>query len=146
MIPVHVRVRHDPPNGLFGDCMRACVASIMEMQAEDVPHFAMDGCDGTTQLERVRRFLRPMGLTLCVFLFPGEESRSDVLAYMGQVNPNATYILCGALASPSEGVPGGDHAVVAQGKRIAHDPSWYPTGIVGPTSAGVWQLLVITKL
>lgn len=140
MIPTHVRVKHDPEAGTYGDCLRACIASIMEREPETIPHFAFDGCNGATQIARLRDYLAADGLTVSVFVFPGEASRSELLAWMGDLNPNTTYVLCGATAT------GVDHAVIAQGGKITHDPSWYPTGVVGPASSGVWQLMVITKL
>lgn len=38
MIPVDMRIKHDPPNNM-GDCFKCCVASILELPYEDVPHF-----------------------------------------------------------------------------------------------------------
>lgn len=43
MIPVDKLVEHDPENGKYGDCMRACIASLLEMETEDVPHFYETG-------------------------------------------------------------------------------------------------------
>ncbi len=41
MKPVFQRVTdHDPINGQIGDCFRAATASILEMNLDEVPHFA----------------------------------------------------------------------------------------------------------
>lgn len=39
MIPRQQEFAHDPANGIVGDCVRACIASILEMEMKDVPHF-----------------------------------------------------------------------------------------------------------
>ncbi len=39
MIPVDQQCLHDPARGVFGDCMRACIASLLELPASMVPHF-----------------------------------------------------------------------------------------------------------
>jgi hypothetical protein len=39
VIPVKQLILHDPANGKYGDCFRACVASLMEFPCEKVPHF-----------------------------------------------------------------------------------------------------------
>ncbi len=31
--------RHDPDNGVLGDCWRCCIATILGLAAEDVPNF-----------------------------------------------------------------------------------------------------------
>ena len=39
MNPVASRIPHSPKNGKIGDCLRACVASVLNLRYEDVPHF-----------------------------------------------------------------------------------------------------------
>jgi len=40
MIPVDMlHLDHGKPDAEYGDCMRACVASLFELPPEDVPHF-----------------------------------------------------------------------------------------------------------
>lgn len=41
MKPVRQLYRHDPANGVYGDCWRACIASVLELPIEDVPHEVM---------------------------------------------------------------------------------------------------------
>ena len=43
MIPVYSTVPHKPEEGLYGDCHRACVASVLELPSEAVPHFFAKG-------------------------------------------------------------------------------------------------------
>jgi hypothetical protein len=39
MTPCRTLSRHDPDNGTFGDCHRCCVAAILDLAPEEVPHF-----------------------------------------------------------------------------------------------------------
>jgi hypothetical protein len=39
MKPVMQSIEHDPSAGLIGDCFRACVASVLELELNEVPHF-----------------------------------------------------------------------------------------------------------
>ena len=39
MTPVDQSIMHDPENGKIGDCFRACVASLLDLPLEKVPHF-----------------------------------------------------------------------------------------------------------
>jgi hypothetical protein len=40
MIRVDQQFLHDPENGVKGDCFRACIASVLELPIEVVPHVA----------------------------------------------------------------------------------------------------------
>jgi hypothetical protein len=138
MIPVHCRVKHDPDAGQYGDCVRACVASIMEIDAEAVPHFFHDDCNGDIGMDRVRAWLREQGLAPFFASFDGSHPMADILAMQKMQNPDVHYMLFGA-------TDGGDHVVVCHNGKVAHNPSWYPTPIVGPGAHGVWTIMVIAR-
>ena len=58
MTPVDQRVLdHDPARGRFGDCLRACVASVLELPYEAVPQFAV----ADDWVERLQEWLAPRG-------------------------------------------------------------------------------------
>lgn len=42
MIPQHQAFRHDPDNGVYGDCARTAFATLLGVPRDDVPHFAYD--------------------------------------------------------------------------------------------------------
>jgi hypothetical protein len=71
--------KHDPANGSWGDCTRACVASILELPAEAVPHFCEfgeepPGPDGNLPWwNRLTAFLKPLGYSTLVFEIQGPE-------------------------------------------------------------------------
>jgi hypothetical protein len=143
MIPVMQRNRHDPANGIYGDCHRAAIASLLELPLDDVPHF----CDAESELPgadplqvRERNWLAGRDLTNINVIYPGETSLGDVLATVEAVNPGVMFILGGTSTT------GCGHSVVAGCGRILHDPSLTKTGdhsIVGPMKDGYWWLTFI---
>lgn len=42
MIPVKQKIVHDPKTGAVGDCWIACIASLLEYDINDIPHFMRD--------------------------------------------------------------------------------------------------------
>lgn len=137
MTPVRCRVKHDPPNS-YGDCVRACVATILDLDAEDVPHFYHDNPTGEVGMERMREWLRERGLAPFVTGYP-PDPLAEVLGYMNTVNPHVPYMLFG-------GTGDGDHVVVCIGGKIVHNPAWYGCSIIEPPSIGHWQVVVLVRL
>lgn len=60
MTPQEQEFPHDPENGIFGDCFRASLASLLDLPIIGVPHFLYDG-DADKWTERLNAFLSPMG-------------------------------------------------------------------------------------
>lgn len=137
--PAMCQVRHDPPHS-YGDCIRACIATVMDTPCEQVPHFADLGASPDEALASVRRWLGLRGFTVASFGFPGSEPISDVMDYMGQANPGVTYLLFGQMRG------GGDHVVVCQGGEMVHNPAWVPGRLHTPTTAGHWQIWVVVRV
>lgn len=134
---IFCRVRHDPPNS-YGDCLRACVATIMSMEYDSVPHF-VDGDPEIDEFEkRLSEFFEPLGFARCMTAFDGQWSLEIVLEYWGASNPDVLAILTG-------GTGGGDHSVVVRGDKIIHNPALAGSRIIGPASSGYWQFMVIAK-
>ena len=122
MIPTKQRRRHNPDEGIYGDCARAAFASILEIPYDDVPDFTFVG----NQYEEIRSWLRRLGYDVCRFLFLGSEPLDKIQERMADWNPNIYYLLSGR---SSIGI---GHIVVCLNGEIAHDPSLDNTGIVGP--------------
>lgn len=143
MIPVKQRNRHDPANGIYGDCHRAAVASLLELSLDEVPHF----CDANSELpdaeplmERERKWLASRGLTNINVIYPGETPLDDVLTTIDATTPGIMFILGGTSTT------GCGHSVVAGCGKILHDPSLTKTGdhsIVGPMRDGYWWVTFI---
>jgi hypothetical protein len=105
--------------GSWGNCLPACVASILEIPLDEVPLFH----DPTSsvyvpQVVKLNAWLEPKGLYAMEYAFPWEAT------YM---LPKDYYILCGV--SPRR-----PHVVVAYGDVIVHDPHPSRAGLVSVDS------------
>lgn len=118
MKPVDKLIVHDPENGLFGDCLRACVASILELSAEEVPHFYRNGFGDENHLKaqaELDEFLARYGLVQMCFPWDGLMEKNG--ATTRKIIENSWSIIGGKNAQ------GVDHAVVGCGLTPVHDPN-----------------------
>ena len=142
MTPVFCRVKHDPESGRYGDCLRACVASMLDMEAnpEAVPHFAHDGASADVVNERLRQYLTEHhGLAPWWAHYDPDLSLAEVLeAFKGGGGPH--FMLFGQTAD------GGDHVVICRDGAVAHDPAWWRVPLAKPGSHGAWSVLVFARL
>jgi hypothetical protein len=91
-----------------GNCFSACVASLLDLSISDVPYFmGSDDDPKGAWAERLDNWLRPRGLY--ALHFEGDPTIEDYPTMPGY------YIL-------NVKSPRGDHAVVARGKQMVHDP------------------------
>ena len=127
MTPHKQLIKHDPENGRFGDCYRTCVAAILNMQPEDVPHF-FDGCPDNEQApaagEASRAWLAERQLVEINIAYDGSVGLDVVLATTGHHCFGAPMILTG------QSRLGVNHCVVIMDGKIVCDPSG--NGITGP--------------
>lgn len=114
---------HKPDEGIFGDCIRTCLAILMDLDAEDVPHFF---ATGTFDQDAYDAWLRDNGLHVITVTFPGETPQENVMFTADRMGGGLPYMLSGHSRTPS------NHVVVAQGNEIVCDPSLTDSGIVGP--------------
>lgn len=114
----HQTIKHDPANGQYGDCMRTCVACMLDLEVVDVPNFA-EASNPWVALDTWLRINRPERI---MFIPVGE--RKTLFDFMRDCNHDIIYMLLG-----------NDHAVVCQGDQIIHDPSWLKTSVTSPTHA-----------
>lgn len=142
MIPVDQSVI-DAGSGL-GNCFSACVASLLEMPIENVPTFHLRGERDNVWMSRLDAWLEPFGLYALHFeIKPAHHEfvtegiyklRSAEIPGRGlSVPPNVLYIRAGL--SPR----GHQHAVIAKGHYIVHDPSPTKTGLL--STAGFCLLI-----
>ena len=124
MTPVDMLVTHDPSKNVWGDCTRACVASIFDLPAEEVPHFAEDGLaaprtDGCLPwVHRMREWLNVRGFDM-VFVDvkePAHHWPNDCLQFH--------YIVGGKT------IRGTDHDTVWYQGKMVHDPHPERRGIL----------------
>lgn len=129
--------KHDPANGVYGDCLRACVASMLEAPLSLVPHFHFDGCEDDTEIRaRLDDYLDSYhSLTSWVVAWHESVSLDVILRNMMANNPNRNYVLIGGTAA------GDPHAAIYRNDELLHDPSaWGTGGIIGPWG-GVTSIL-----
>ena len=120
MIPVNQQYKHQPGKGIFGDCYRACIASVLEKPIEDVPHFLIDDPSQEVYEERIQKFFKDNKIVrICI------PYMTDPRVHMKNVNSNIYYILSG---TSSDGIA---HSVVCIDNGIVHDPAG-DVGISGP--------------
>jgi hypothetical protein len=101
MIPVDQDRFHDASTGSRGNCVQACVASILGLSLADIPNFA-DAKDGPSQHLALESWMSDRGIEL--LLMPGN--------YV----PDAFYLGIGP------GPRGCYHMVVMRDGSLAHDP------------------------
>lgn len=123
-----------------GDCFRACVASITGIDIREIPNF-MDLPTEREGYEHARDWLKQFGMSLYNDHCSNEWSLPDILKWRSAEHPDVPLILCGASGSDE------NHAVVALGGKIFHNPSGAP--ITGPCHMGhdsppKWWIYLIT--
>lgn len=132
MKPVDMLWTHNPELGLIGDCFRACVASILELDPFTVPNFCEEDWGKEKDFswyKAMLKWLHPRGLTYFDIQVPAE--------FHGRwfEGPAASgfetfHILSGI--SPR----GIQHSVVARNGIIVHDPHPSRAGLAGPAEDG----------
>jgi hypothetical protein len=130
MTPVKQLLRHKPHEGIYGDCHRAALASILEMPIEDIPHFGDLSLYSEEEWARAERdWLLGIGY-IPISLFYETDDLAGVLFSTGYLNPD-TYGILGGTSRNGVG-----HSVVICNGAIVHDPSQDDSGIIGPMKDG----------
>jgi hypothetical protein len=118
--------KHNPPES-YGDCMRTCVACLLDRDPESVPNwfdpqsrYKPPAGETFEPWRDMEEWLSDAGYLLLKVDVAGELSH--VLLYMEQQNPSVLFILAGD-----------GHAVIACGGKILHDPSWLSLGVKEPS-------------
>lgn len=119
------------PGEQYGDCMRACIASLLDIPIADVPHFLRDADgDATAFWHGVYDFTEARG-----FDYSPEHARfKKILA----ADLNGYHIIGG----PSPRGGGLLHAVVGLNGEIVFDPHPSKTGLAGDPSEWTFDFMV----
>lgn len=121
------------------DCVRACVASILELETEDLPNW-FDDVDGdhAEQQRNMQEWLASRGYIAAIIGLPGSWHYDEMFNYMRHRYSDKYYMLwCNS---------NGDHAVVCQNDAVVHNPAWYKSPIDGPHSSGHWIIWIIAHI
>lgn len=116
--------------GPTGNCMGACLASILEVSIETVPNFFDAGPDDTDWWNALRAWLRKFGLGIVTLTFesPAQWMHLRLAGY---------HIVSG----PSPRLEGMHHATVWHAGKMVHDPHPDGTGIVKPETLDMLYLI-----
>jgi len=136
MKPVKASIDHDPENGTYGDCFRAVIASILELDRDQVPHFFDGGVSAETGYQRIDEWLSRAGLTYLETAYPADDfiNAIDFVKVTGTSYPGFLLIVGGSV---SEGV---NHVVIVKDGETVHDPAVNGSGLSGPTSLGYYSI------
>jgi len=125
MKPVKQEFLHRPDIGQQGDCLRACLASVLELPIASVPHFAQETVGSADFWNAVYDWLDERGLNW------KHTDYHDLVA-------GRFYIVGGP--SPRDG----HHAVISDGLSIVFDPHPSNDGLAGDYKE--WRFAEITPL
>lgn len=121
--------------GPKGNCMSACLASVLELPLAEVPNFFEAGSDDTDYWNACRTWLRGLGLGILTINFDGPAQWSQLRL--------GGYHIVGGSSPRMEGM---DHATVWYRGRMVHDPHPDGTGIVKPTTLDLLYVLDPARL
>lgn len=135
MIPAFQTVKHDPPHS-YGDCLRACVASLLNVDTARVPHFFDNGATPEQAAGAMDSYLQGVWhLAPFNIGFQGDDL-GMVLETMADVNPGIHYMLFGRNDA-------GPHVCIYKDDKLIHDPGLAgQVGISHPCSSGIYIVMV----
>ncbi len=129
---------HDPDNGIYGDCHRTALASLLDLPIDSVPHFMVNNPDGGKFRKHQREFLAKLGLYPIEICY--DHELENFLSGIDLCNSGIKFLLSGQSAN------GTNHTVIAGEGKILHDPARDDSGIVGPCDDGFYWVTFIGKL
>lgn len=130
---VDQQILADNDNGIFGDCMRACIASLLGLSAEAVPHFLEEG-NASKYHKRIADFLDARGLMLL------EIPALDYNRLKWNHHQGDLYHL---MSGPSPRGKGMYHSVVGKNGVVWFDPHPSRHGLAGPMSE--WDVTFLVQ-
>ena len=139
MTPQDQEFLHDPDNGMYGDCQRAVIASLLNLPRDEVPHFnGIAKGDPARFWQELQGFLSLRNfayLTLPASVLP--TSGNSGAAFYGTTIP-----VYHEIAGPSPRDPNVYHAVVGLNGKIVHDPHPSRAGLAGDPAEWEYSYLV----
>lgn len=140
MKPQKQLYRHNPADGVYGDCHRTAIACLLDLDVEEVPHVYASGATPKAAWSAMEAWLHEhYELRQVSVAYTGDSSLEQVLASIDSANPDLSFILGGTSRT------GCNHSVVCKGVRIVCDPSLDNAGIVGPCDDGLWWVTFLGR-
>ena len=93
MTPADQEFTHDPANGQHGDCMRACIASLLDLPIAAVPHFAQLAAEGKGEFwPDVTEFCRQYGYSFVILRGEYVWSEDPVFHIIAGASPRMAVV------------------------------------------------------
>ncbi len=125
MKPVDQTIMHEPENGRYGDCFRCCIASLLELPAEQVPHFCEDG-QPTNWYVKLKAWLAQFDLT-----FIEIDVSQDGGAAWREAFKDCEISVYHTIVARSPRFPTENHSVVGLNGNVVFDPHPDRAGLAG---------------
>jgi len=133
--------RHAPEEGLIGDCWRTCIANLLGLKPQQVPHFVgnhFSDPDPQAYHKAAVSWMEARGLRMVAIAYP-----ADSAAVVARDIEGVQYILTGN----SPNFAGIAHAVIGYGAfQCLHDPSPENKGLLGPITVDGQELYFVEFL
>ena len=130
--------RHQPDQGIYGDCGRTVIACLLDLDPKDVPHEHREMSSGEQELLH-NSFLEERGF-IRISIPIGCETVDEALFAGNHYSCGMPYILLGTSRN------GVCHVVICQRDQVIWDPSLDDSGIVGPTNGYFWLEWIVKPL
>lgn len=142
-------LKHNPDEGIYGDCHRTALACLLDIPVEQAPHFIGENearrkrgetDDMLAWLPHQAAWLAELGYATVDISFHGDEGVEPIFRYMQARNPNIYYLLGGT--SPR----GTHHTVICCGGGFEWDP--HPDGgfLTGPFDNGFYEITFLVPV
>lgn len=137
MKPQWTEYQHNPPHS-YGDCLRACIASLLEVPRALVPHFNIDGAHGPELWQRINSWLHnEHSLLMFGVGWTGDIELDTIVEVVSNNNPGIHFMVIGAL---SDGTP---HCCIYRDGEMVHDPATWQTGGLVKALDDIWSVIVL---
>lgn len=141
MTPQKQAFLHNPAEGTFGDCVRTCLASILDLERDTVPNFAEEHWENAVGFRAaMHEWLTTQGLRMIELPYQGEAGLGLLLDHLNMVAPDMNVLLSGCSKN------GTNHMVIARNGEIVWDTSIDASGIVGPCDDGYFWITFLISL
>ena len=140
MTPQKQLYRHQPELGTIGDCERTCLACLLDLTPDQVPHFGEKNWEDSTAFNKQEdEWLQSAGYRRIQLAY--DISLESLLKSQKNLAPHVYYILSG------QSKTGCNHSVIGLNDQIVWDPSINDSGIVGPCDDGYyWITYLISEI
>ena len=134
---------HDPDNGVFGDCYRTCLAAMLGMPRDSVPHWVktMEPALWESKVQpKYDKWLAKKGLQ--ELAIPVQDAGLENILEWQNTRTRMPTI---AMLTGQSGT-GCNHVVLVSGGKIIHDPGQNDPGIIGPSGDGFYWVTWLIPL